>query len=151
MRFRLDAQHYADDKLLEAGMEVGDGENSVSPWRYERDIKEKDIKAGQLRPPSLQMTPLDDEARKVYRDTFNTDTPERDPTKPIPLQGTGSKAMVPPKVDPKTAPKPTPPDLAKTAQHQTPANSPRGTAGSQAVKPPTNEAFKHIEPEPKKG
>lgn len=110
MRFRLDAQHYADDKLLEPGMEVGDGEGTVHPWRFSKDIKtdRQDIKAGQAMPPSLQMTPLDNEAREMYRKAFKSDQPERDPMKPIPLQGTGSTAKVPPVITTKPSQLPTP-------------------------------------------
>lgn len=109
MRFRLDAQHYVDDRLLEPGMEVGDGEGVAHSWRYPADIHKEDFdrKAGQAMPPSVQMTPLDAEAKKLYQDTFGTGKPERDPTKAIPLQGTLSTAKVPPVVPAKPLP-PTP-------------------------------------------
>lgn len=92
MRYRLDEKHYVDDMLLEMGTEVGD--DTGYPWRYERDTMTKDkegkpylIKAGQPRPPSVSMTPLDDEAKKLFEKHFGTQAPERDPTKPIPVMG----------------------------------------------------------------
>lgn len=92
MKYRLDEKHYVDDMLLEAGTEVGD--DTGYPWRYERDTMTKDkegkpylIKAGQPRPPSVSMTPLDDEAKNLFERHFGTQAPERDPTKPIPVMG----------------------------------------------------------------
>ncbi len=85
MRFRLDVQHYRDDKLIEAGTEVGD--DCEITWR---DAK------GAAYPPSLGMTPLDAEAKAMVKDTYGTPAPERDPTKSIPLQGTGDKVKVQP-------------------------------------------------------
>jgi len=72
MRFRLDEQHYADDRLLEPGMEVGDGDGTVHPWRWPSDVSfvsnktgddgtirpmRVEHKAGEAMPPSKSMTP----------------------------------------------------------------------------------------------
>lgn len=77
MRYRLDSQHYIDDKLLEEGTEIGDG--TPFPWRFED---------GTARPPSRSMVPLDDEAKRLFKEHFKTEGPvERDPTKAIPVQG----------------------------------------------------------------
>lgn len=99
MRFRLDSQHYHEDKLLEPGTEVGD--DCDIAWRYPKDVHQTDdhgnevvIKAGTAMPPSAQMTPLDEEAKRMVRDWFKTDKPARDPMVKIPLQGTGDKVKV---------------------------------------------------------
>lgn len=89
MKYRLDTQHYHQDKLLEPGTEVGD--DTDFPWR---DAK------GHPLPPSLQMTPLDDEAKRLYRDWHESDEPQRDPTHAIPIQGTGDSVRSPPAVRP---------------------------------------------------
>lgn len=85
MKYRLDDKHYADDKLLEPGTEVGDG--CEVPWRYAAENKVLGIKAGQAMPPSVSMTPIDDEAKKIYTTHFGGVLPERDPTKAIPIMG----------------------------------------------------------------
>ncbi len=100
MRFRMDVQHYRDDKLIEPGTEVGD----------DCDITWRDA-TGHPFPPSLGMTPLDAEAKQMVKDTFGTPTPERDPTKSIPLQGTGDKV----KVQPAGVPRP---GASPQAQHK---------------------------------
>lgn len=88
MKFLLDEPHYVDDILLEKGIIVGDGDGCAHDWRYKEDIKRLGVKAGERRPLSRAMTPLDDEARNAIRNAFGTDTPERDPTAAIPIQGT---------------------------------------------------------------
>jgi hypothetical protein len=91
MKYRLDAQHYIDNMLLEPGLVIGDDE--LITYRDEK---------GHPRAPSLQMTPLDDEAKRLFEEHHNSAAPERDPTKSIPLQGTLSDVKVPPA----TAPRP---------------------------------------------
>ena len=87
MKFRLDAQHYMNDRLLEVGHIIGD---------------ETDVGLPDGWVPSRQMTPLDDEAKAFFSRTFPGATyPERDPTKAIPLRGTGDSARAPPLVPPK--------------------------------------------------
>jgi len=86
MKFRLDTQHYINDRLLEPGHVVGD-ETDV-PF-LNRD--------GSPMTPSVNMTPLDDEAWQHFQKSFpGTHRPERDPTKAIPLRGTGDTAKAPP-------------------------------------------------------
>lgn len=93
MKYRLDAQHYYLDMLLEPGTEVGDG--TSFPWRD---------KTGHPLDPSVSMTPLDEEAKRAVKAKFGTGLPERDPTKAIPLQGTGSAVKVPPIIAPAKPP-----------------------------------------------
>jgi hypothetical protein len=92
MRFLLEIDHYVDDRTLPKESIVGDAvpgaEGAVHTWRYERDIPKIGVKAGQARPPSRGMQPLDAEARKMYRDRFGEDaTSDWDPTHEIPVQG----------------------------------------------------------------
>lgn len=86
MKFRLDAQHYINDRLLEPGHIIGD----------ETDVPMV-LANGEPMKPSVNMTPLDDEAWNLFRETFpGTRPPDRDPTKAIPLRGTGDQAKAPP-------------------------------------------------------
>lgn len=86
MKFRLDTQHYINDRLLEPGHIIGD----------ETDVPLV-LPNGDPIKPSVNMTPLDDEAWGLFQDTFpGTRRPERDPTKAIPLRGTGDSAKAPP-------------------------------------------------------
>lgn len=105
MRFRLDEQTYVNDRLLEPGWEVGDGPDSVDPWKYSNSDANKLLR-GTFRPPGRYTTPLDDEARKAFEDHFGAGSlenrPDMDPTKAIPVttverdaQGNVKKASVP--------------------------------------------------------
>lgn len=78
MKYRLDSQHYIDEAILETGTEIGDGTDH--PYR---DAKGKPL------PPSTNMTPLDDEAKRLYKEWFKEEAPDRDPFAKIPLQGSG--------------------------------------------------------------
>lgn len=96
MKYRLDAVHYIDDKELPIGFEIGD--DTPVPYRHTHDVPDGRggvFKAGTPIVPSRSMTPLDDEAKKLFRQTFGTDAPERDFSKAIPIQGTGSEAKAP--------------------------------------------------------
>lgn len=85
MLFRLDAQHYINDRLLEPGHKIGDNTDVAMV-----------LPNGELMKPSVNMTPLDDEAWKLFQETFpGTRRPERDPTKAIPLRGSGDSAKAP--------------------------------------------------------
>jgi hypothetical protein len=86
MRYRLDEDHYDSDsmQLLPTGTEVGDGCPNL--WRYPETSPNKSL-AGKPRPPSRAMTPLDDEARREYKEKFEGEAPDRDPTKAVPLTG----------------------------------------------------------------
>lgn len=82
MKFRLDTQHYINDRLLEPGHIIGD----------ETDVPMV-LPNGEPLKPSVNMTPLDDEAWKFFNDTFpGARRPERDPTKAIPIRGSGDSA-----------------------------------------------------------
>ena len=107
MKFRLDTQHYRDDRLIEPGTEVGD--DCPITWR---DAK------GKAFPPSLGMTPLDAEAKKMVEDAFGTSKPISDPTLSIPLAGTGDKVKVQPLGVPRpgASPQAAHADLVKAAQ-----------------------------------
>jgi hypothetical protein len=88
MRFRLDTQHYLNDRLLEPGHIIGDGTDMPMV-----------LPNGQPMKPSVNMTPLDDDAWKLFNETFpGTHRPERDPTKAIPIRGTGDSAKQAPQV-----------------------------------------------------
>jgi hypothetical protein len=88
MKVMLEEPHYVDDVLLDKGVVVGDGENVAHDWRYKTDVKHLGIKAGERRPLSHAMSPLDDEAKAALKKAFGTEKPEADPTKAIPIQGT---------------------------------------------------------------
>ena len=75
MRFRLDAQHYINDRLLEPGHIIGDG----------TDVPMMLVN-GQPLEPSVHMTPLDAEATAFFMKHYPGSTmPERDPMKAIPI------------------------------------------------------------------
>jgi len=75
MKYRLDAQHYINDRLLEPGHVIGEG----------TDVPFVDRKGNPIR-PSRSMTPLDAEARSHFEKAFpGTDLPEADALKAIPL------------------------------------------------------------------
>lgn len=85
MKFRLDTQHYINDRLLEPGHIIGD----------ETDVP-MILPNGDPLKPSVNMTPLDEDALKVFKDTFpGVRSPNRDPLKAIPLRGTGDSAKSP--------------------------------------------------------
>ena len=86
MKFRLDAQHYINDRLLEPGHIIGD----------ETDVPMV-LANGEPMKPSVNMTPLDGEAAQLMRDTFPGVklADARDPTKAIPLRGSGDSAKAP--------------------------------------------------------
>lgn len=103
MKFRLDAQHAMFDRLLEPGTVIGDEETGF-PMVHSN---------GEPMKPSVYMTPLDDEARDLFKETFpGARMPERDPTKAIPLRGTGDVAKSPPVI---TTPAPVEPAATKPA------------------------------------
>lgn len=75
MRYRLDAQHYIHDRLLEPGHIIGTG----------TDVPFVDRKGRPMR-PSVSMTPIDGEAVAEFKRAFpGAEMPERDPTKAIPI------------------------------------------------------------------
>lgn len=116
MQYRLEEEHQAYEQVLPAGTIVGDG--TPFPWRYETDVRANfegkgAAKAGDPMPPSRAMTPLDDEAHRLFQKHFNNEAPPpRDPTASIPLQGTGDKTLVKPSPAPAA-----PTSQAKAAPH----------------------------------
>jgi len=113
MKFRLDTQHYRDDRLIEPGTEVGD--DCPITWR---DAK------GHPFPPSLGMTPLDAEAKKMVEDAFGTSKPITDPTLSIPLAGTGDKVKVQPPGVPRPGASPQAAHAKIVADATPPTNNP---------------------------
>lgn len=59
MKFRLDSQHYINDRLLEPGHIIGD----------QTDCAFVDAE-GEPMKPSMQMTPLDGDAKSLFEKTF---------------------------------------------------------------------------------
>lgn len=86
MKFLLEIDHYVDDRLLEKGSVIGDSEGCVHDWRYLK--AEGEHKAGDRRPLSSAMTPLDEEAKALMQRQFGTTKAVIDPTSAIPIQGT---------------------------------------------------------------
>lgn len=92
MKYRLDAPHFIDDMYLETGSEVGD--DTGIPFRFARDSntvrpdgKRVVVKKGDRMLPSIAMTPLDDEAKREYKERFGAEPPDVDPTQRIPIMG----------------------------------------------------------------
>lgn len=84
MKYRLDVEHYIDDRLLEPETVIGD-EGAV-PFRFAD---------GRPMVPSTGMTPLDDEAMAIWKKKFPDTKPQRDPTAAIPVRGTFDTAKQP--------------------------------------------------------
>lgn len=89
MKYRLDTDHYIYDRVIPEGTVIGDDTDFA--FRYAD---------GSAMPPSREMTPLDDEAKKIVLKRFPEGRPDSDPTKAVPLLGTFSEAKVPPKIAP---------------------------------------------------
>lgn len=101
MRYRLTGPHHIDEQVLPAGTIVGDG--TPYPFRARVDDPRIGRKAGDPTPPSNDMVPLDDEAKKLFEELYGeTDFPV-DPTASIPLTGAENA----PRVRPEGAPRPT--------------------------------------------
>lgn len=114
MKYRLDADHHVNNVLLPEGTIVGDGE--AENWRYPESAGDPRIR-GKHRPPSNQMTPLDEEAKKAFADAFPSETPpDRDPTQAIPISTVTRDAAgneIAPPGQPNAAPK-NPTEKART-------------------------------------
>jgi hypothetical protein len=100
MKWRLDADHVIDESVLPAGTIIGDDTNH--PFRALKDDMKIGRKKGDALPPSVQMSPMDDEARKAFSKKFGEEAPNRDPLAAIPLTG----APDAPKVKGPAAPQP---------------------------------------------
>lgn len=77
--------HHIDEQVLEAGTIIGD--DTQWPYRAPKDDPKIKRKKGDALPPSHSMSPVDEEARKVYRALFGDDAPNSDPLASIPLTG----------------------------------------------------------------
>lgn len=85
MRYRLDAQHYINDRLLEPGHIIGDG----------TDVPFVDRKGNPLA-PSASMTPLDGDARSHFEKHFPDATlPEARVTDSIPIHEQDGRVVQP--------------------------------------------------------
>lgn len=94
MRWRLETAHYIDDQVLAPGTLVGD--DTDHPYVFTKPDARLNRKVGEPMPPSTGMTPMDEEAREVFRKKFGGDIPERDPLKAIPLTGAQGAPTVKP-------------------------------------------------------
>lgn len=85
MKWQLLEPHHIDEQVLPAGTIIGDD----TQWPYRSTYNDKKIgrKVGDALPPSRAMTPMDDEARRVFNDVFEGEIPNTDPTASIPLTG----------------------------------------------------------------
>jgi hypothetical protein len=85
MKWQLTEPHHIDEMVLPIGTIIGD--DTPHPYRAPKDDPKIGRKAGDALPPSTNMLPADDEARKFYDKHFGGKVPEGDPTKSIPLTG----------------------------------------------------------------
>jgi hypothetical protein len=141
MKWQLDAEHHIDEMVLPAGTIIGDGTDH--PFRAVADDHKINRKRGDHLPPSTQMTPLDDEARKLFKSTYGEDATEFDPMKAIPLTG----AQGAPKVQGVGAPRPSPTALTtptRVAETLSPPADPVGLV--EPAKPfiPTHDPKKDV-------
>lgn len=85
MKWQLLEAHHIDEQVLPAGTVIGDD----TQWPFRSTYNDPKIgrKIGDALPPSHAMTPMDDEARKVYDQVFGGEVPNSDPTRSIPLTG----------------------------------------------------------------
>lgn len=92
--------------VLPAGTIIGDG----TQWPFRSTYNDKKIgrKIGDPLPPNAAMTPMDDEARKVFEAMFGDEIPDPDPTRSIPLTGAPDSPKVrgPGQPIPREEPKP---------------------------------------------
>lgn len=102
MLWRLDGDHQIDEQILPEGTVIGD--ETQWPFRATKADPKINRKVGDPLPPSTQMTPLDDEARKVFKAKFGTEAPNKDPLASIPLTGAQNAPKVLPKAVPPVAP-----------------------------------------------
>lgn len=93
MKWQLLEPHHIDEQVLPPGTIIGDD----TQWPFRSTYNDPKIgrKIGDALPPSTAMTPMDDEARKVYDERFGGAVPNTDPTKSIPLTGAPDAPRVP--------------------------------------------------------
>lgn len=139
MRWQLLEPHHIDEQVLPAGTVIGDD----TQWPFRATYNEKknkfgggvDRKIGDPLPPSRAMTPMDDEARKVYEDVFGGEIPESDPTRAIPLTGAPGAPTV--RGAGSTPPKPTPQPVNTAPKDDAPKT------GMNAPNPPGHDSAKN--------
>lgn len=85
MKWQLTEPHHLDEQVLPAGTIIGD--DTAHPYRAPKDDPKIGRKLGDALPPSTNMIPMDDEARKAYDKHFKGQVPSGDPTASIPLTG----------------------------------------------------------------
>jgi hypothetical protein len=156
MQYRLDTAHHIDEQVLDAGTVIGD--DTRWPFRSLRDErkpfknklgKEFTVKRGDPLPPSSNMTPLDDEARRLWSEYWGDDKEpgfNADPTQSIPLTGAPGAPKVQgpavhnPAARPQpAAPNPKPEEAPKTGinSQASPPAKPLGYDAGQAGNPPS--------------
>jgi len=113
MKWRLDGPHHIDEQVLPTGTVIGD--DTPWPYRAPKDDPKIKRKKGDPLPPSNAMTPLDDDARKLFKITYGDDAPDSDPLKSIPLTGAPNA----PKIAPFKEPQPTRQEPVNPAPHNT--------------------------------
>lgn len=144
MKWRLDADHHIDEMVLPAGTVIGD----ETRWPYravrpDKKMKSKDgkdmpIEVGDPLPPSSNMFPLDDEARR-YWDKFWGDARDPggnpDPTATIPLTGAENAPKVAGSAarDPAARPSPEAPHKAPDPEPKTGINAPNPDPGNVSM------------------
>src|SRR5882724_7069077 len=85
MKWQLTEPHHIDEMILQIGEIIGD--DTAHPYRATKDDPKIGRKIGDCLPPSTNMLPADDEARKAYDKAFGGKITEGDPLKSIPLTG----------------------------------------------------------------
>lgn len=147
MKWRLTAPHHIDEQVLPVGTIIGD--DTSWPHRARLDDPRIGRKAGDPLPPSNDMQPLDNEAKKLYEEVYGTSGAfPSDPTASIPLTGAENS----PKVRPEGAARPTEyaapqgkdepgPNLKQVTTP--PAQNPTSQQPKQADKPANHDSSKN--------
>lgn len=156
MKWQLLEPHHIDEQVLPAGTVIGDD----TQWPYRATYNEKknkfgggvDRKIGDPLPPSRAMTPMDDEARKVYDDVFGGEIPNPDPTRSIPLTGAPDSPKVagpgskPPPASPQpvnSAPKDDAPKTGMAAKPPLSPSTPQPALKPELQKPSGHDSSKN--------
>lgn len=152
MRWRLEEKHYIDDQVLEPGTLVGD--ETEHPYVFTKADPKLGRKVGEPMPPSRAMTPMDEEARAVWRKAFGDEPVERDPLKAIPLTGAQGSPTVKPnptkqpenvKQGPATQKEPEQPKTGMLAESKPPLSpsTPQPTPKPELQKPAGHDSSKN--------
>ncbi len=136
MKWQLLEPHHIDEQVLNPGTIIGD--ETQWPYRATKEDRKIGRKVGDALPPSRAMTPMDDEARKVFYEKFGGEIPETDPTKSIPLTGAeGSPKVAGPGQRPppfKQEPANSAPEPAPQTGIEAPAPKPAAPAPAAPIK-----------------